>query len=97
MPKILSISIPLTVSLFLATYVVFSPLNAFIEHFLDFHLDLDSIPCPPQQGYADENGVVWEHEAFYEADKYYRNEGTYGGDNDRSQSEGTSGPPDRDQ
>lgn len=78
-------SIPLTISLCAATYICFAPLNAFIDHLADFHLD---------HGFLESEQTI-EDKAFERySDMLAERNDRAGSESDRDV--GTSGPPDRD-
>lgn len=91
MPQISSRSFSLLITLAISIYTIFTPLEAFLDHFLDFHLSEEAKPEPKQEGY-EKDGVWVEHEALYD---YFTQ------DRDRSSSPGDDGgrdfSPDRDQ
>lgn len=59
--------ITLILTLLMASYSIFAPLEAWIDHFFDFHFDLDRVKEGSKQEGFEKDGVWYEHEAFYEA------------------------------
>lgn len=87
MPLITFGHLTLVLTFLICLSSVFTPLQAFIDHLLDFHLDVDRIP--KKEDYNDvyeKDGAKYESRWFYEAQR----------ERDQQESRGTTMEPDRD-